>query len=486
MAPRRSKSGRQAPSSRAALQLNERQRLSWLRLIRSENVGPATFRALVNQFGGAEAALAALPALSRRGGRPSIRVFTERDAKAELEAADRAGASLVAMGERGYPAALTHVDAPPPLLYAKGRLDLAEAPIVAMVGARNGSAVGQKLTRQLATELGLEGFVIASGLARGIDTAAHLAALERGTIAVLAGGIDVVYPPENDDLQRMIGEQGLLLSERSPGFTPRGKDFPRRNRLISGISLGVVVVEAAERSGSLITARFAGEQGREVFAVPRSPLDPRSAGTNNLLKQGACLVTSARDIVEALAPILGRPVVPFGPELASPEEGAAPEHLPDITQSERERIIGALGPSPVDIDQVARVTGVSVRKVHIVLLELDLAGKLQRHGQQLVSLNRERGLVLVLSRAFNLGLFFGHGEQIGNERKSSSLGDGFQLVHQCGDIVCGLSPRHVRSVDGGPSAAGRFPGPGRPILLLLTPVRQTRSPLELTSIGCAK
>src|SRR6185312_15626960 len=232
------------------------------------------------------------------------------------------------MGEKGYPPALSHVDAPPPLLYAKGRLELADAPIVAMVGARNGSAVGQKLTRQLATELGLEGFVIASGLARGIDTAAHLAALERGTIAVLAGGIDIVYPPENTDLQHAIGEQGLLLSERSPGFAPRGKDFPRRNRLISGISIGVVVVEAAERSGSLITARFAGEQGREVFAVPGSPLDPRSAGTHNLLKQGACLVTSARDIVEALAPILGRPVEPFDPELSAPEEGVSPSPCP--------------------------------------------------------------------------------------------------------------------------------------------------------------
>jgi DNA processing protein len=251
-----------------------------------------------------------------------------------------------------------------------------------MVGARNGSAVGQKLTRQLATELGLEGFVIASGLARGIDTAAHLAALERGTIAVLAGGIDVVYPPENADLQSAIGEQGLLLSERGPGFAPRAKDFPRRNRLISGISLGVVVVEAAERSGSLITARFAGEQGREVFGVPSSPLDPRSAGTNNLLKQGACLVTGARDIVEAL----GCPVEPFGPELSAPEERASPEPLSEIAQSERERIIGALGPSPVDIDEVARVTGIAVRKMHNRLLELDLAEKLQMHGQQLISL----------------------------------------------------------------------------------------------------
>jgi len=204
---------------------------------------------------------------------------------------------------------------------------------------------------------------------------------------VLAGGIDIVYPPENAELQRAIGEQGLLLTERSPGFSPRGKDFPRRNRLISGISLGVVVVEAAERSGSLITARFAGEQGREVFAVPGSPLDPRSAGTNNLLKQGACLITSARDVVEALAPILGRPLEPFGPELAAPDEGQAPEPLPDIVQSERERVVGALGPSPVDIDdEVIRATGLGARKVHIVLLELDLAGRLQRHGQQLVSL----------------------------------------------------------------------------------------------------
>ncbi|MGB6947962.1 MAG: DNA-processing protein DprA, partial [Methyloceanibacter sp.] len=245
-----------ASQPRSVVKLNERQRLSWLRLIRSENVGPATFRALVNQFGGAEAALDALPLLSRRGGRAqSIRVYALAEAEAELEATERVGARLVAMGEEGYPPALAHVDAPPPLLFAKGRFELAEGPIVAMVGARNGSAVGQKLTRQLATELGLEGFVIASGLARGIDTAAHLAALERGTIAVLAGGIDIVYPPENAELQRAIGEQGLLLTERSPGFAPRGKDFPRRNRLISGISLGVVVVEAAERSGSLITAR---------------------------------------------------------------------------------------------------------------------------------------------------------------------------------------------------------------------------------------
>jgi DNA processing protein len=299
--------------------LNHRQRLAWLRLIRSENVGPATFRALVNEFGGAEAAVDALPVLSRRGGRiHDMRLCSEEEAEAELMVAESLGASLVAIGEPGYPPALAQVDAPPPLLYAKGRLDLADIPIVAIVGARNGSAVGQKFTRALATDLGHEGFVIASGLARGIDTAAHLAALERGTIAVLAGGIDNDYPPENEELHRSISEQGLLISERSPGFSPRAKDFPRRNRLISGISLGVVVVEAAERSGSLITARLAGEQGREVFAVPGSPLDPRSAGTNNLLKQGACLITSARDIIEALAPILGRPSQPPPPSSLPP------------------------------------------------------------------------------------------------------------------------------------------------------------------------
>lgn len=381
------RAGSKAPhNQKSAARLNHHQRLSWLRLIRSENVGPATFRALVNEFGGAEAAIAALRMLSRRGGRSDIRLCTEAEAEAELELAESLGASLIAIGEPGYPPALAQVDSPPPLLYAKGRLELADIPIVAIVGARNGSAVGQKFTRQIATDLALEGFVIASGLARGIDTAAHLAALEHGTIAVLAGGIDIVYPPENDDLQRAIGERGLLISERSPGFAPRGKDFPRRNRLISGVSLGVVVVEAAERSGSLITARLAGEQGREVFAVPGSPLDPRSAGTNNLLKQGAGLVTCARDILEVLAPILGHPPAPPPIELAAADEHRTPEPLPDIRQSERELIVGALGPSPVDIDELIRATGVATRKVHIVLLELDLAGRLQRHGQQLVSL----------------------------------------------------------------------------------------------------
>jgi DNA processing protein len=378
---------RQSKAPKSGARLNDAQRLAWLRLIRSENVGPATFRALVNQFGGADAAIRALPALSRRGGRAQdIRLCTVAEAEAELGAADRLGAHLVALGEPGYPPALAQVDAPPPLIYVRGRIELAEAPIVAIFGARNGSAIGQKFTRQIANALGVEGFVVASGLARGIDTAAHAAALEHGTIAVVAGGIDIAYPPENEALQEAIGERGLLISERPPGLSPRGKDFPRRNRLISGVSLGVVVVEAAERSGSLITARLAGEQGREVFAVPGSPLDPRAAGTNNLLKQGATLVTSVSDIVETLAPILGRPFAPPAIELASSDDSATPAPLPDVGQSDRDRILEALGPSPVDIDELIRATGVETRKVHIVLLELDLAGRLQRHGRQLVSL----------------------------------------------------------------------------------------------------
>ncbi|MEM8643915.1 MAG: DNA-processing protein DprA [Pseudomonadota bacterium] len=367
--------------------LNDNQRLAWLRLIRSENVGPATFRDLVNQFGGAEAAIDALPDLSRRGGRAhAIRLCSVSDAESELAYAKRIGARLVAQGEPGYPPALTHADGSPPLIYVKGRIELADMPIVSIVGARNGSAAGQKFTRQIANALGLEGFAIASGLARGIDTAAHHASLDLGTIAVIAGGIDIVYPPENAELQKAIGEHGLLIGEMRPGHAPRAKDFPRRNRLISGIALGVVVMEAAQRSGSLITARLAGEQGREVFAVPGSPLDPRAAGTNNLLKQGATLVTNATDISDVLAPILGRPMSGPQNELSSNEEQDIPRPLPDIAPTERERVIEALGPSPIDIDEIIRCTGLETRKVHIILLELDLAGRLQRHTRQLVSL----------------------------------------------------------------------------------------------------
>jgi len=370
--------------------LSDEQQLNWLRLIRSENVGPVIFRELVNHFGGPGAALEALPQLSRSGGaRRAISICSLERAQAEYTRALKYGASLVALGEPDYPKWLASVDAPPPLIYVKGALELLARPMVAIVGARNGSAIGQKFTRMLAAHIGREGYVIASGLARGIDTAAHVASLERGTLAVLAGGIDSVYPPENAELQKAIGERGVLLSEMPAGYKPRGKDFPRRNRLISGVSAGVIVVEAAYRSGSLITARLAGEQGREVFAVPGNPLDPRAAGTNRLLRDGAGLVTCADDVISVLAPILGRV---SAPPASKSRFDAAPEPVikVDVGRSERERVIAALGVSPVDIDEVIRTTGLPARQVQIILLELDLASRLERHGNQLVSL-REPG-----------------------------------------------------------------------------------------------
>lgn len=373
--------------SRTQRRLTDAQRLNWLRLIRSENVGPTTFRELINHFGGSEEALTALPELSKRGGAHGrIRICSVENAERELNAAKKTGASLTGLGEPEYPGWLAMTSAPPPLLYLKGRFSILDHPMVAIVGARNGSAIGQKFTRMIAADLGGAGFTIVSGLARGIDTAAHTASLERGTVAVLAGGVDSIYPPENAALHQAIGEEGVLVSEMAPGYQPRGKDFPRRNRLISGMSAGVVVVEAAKRSGSLITARLAGEQGREVFAVPGNPLDPRAAGTNMLLADGAGLVTSADDVISVLEPILGRDQVLQGTGAPAFDSANEEPIRMDVEQSERETVIEALGYSPVDIDEIIRSTRLPTRQVRIILLELDLAGRLERHGNQLVSL----------------------------------------------------------------------------------------------------
>ncbi len=377
------------PAPLPVAELGPAERIACLRLIRSEHVGPVTFRQLINHFGGAAAALDALPELARRGGnRRGIRVCPKARAEAELEAAERCGAHALFTIEPGYPRALASIDMPPPMIYAKGRTEVLAAPMIAIVGSREASAAGIRLAQQMAADLGHAGLAIVSGLARGIDRAAHEASLGTGTVAVLAGGIDIVYPPEHAELQRRIGEDGCLLSEMPPGFEPRAREFPRRNRIVSGLSHGVVVIEAARRSGTLITARIAGEQGREVFAVPGHPLDPRAEGTNRLIKTGATLVTEASDILEALEPQLGlaaRGLSEPPPPEHELEPLPAPARAP-LGDDQRAAVLGALGPAPVDIDTIVRATRLNIREVNVVLMELDLGGRLARHGGQLVSL----------------------------------------------------------------------------------------------------
>ena len=362
--------------------LTDEQRLDWLRLIRSDNVGPRTFRMLVNHYGGARPALDALPELARRGGalKPA-RVCPREEAERELDASRRQGVALIALGEPDYPPRLRMIDDPPPLLGVRGKLGVLISPMVALVGSRNASAAGAKFTERIARELGSAGFIVVSGLARGIDAAAHRASLASGTVAVLAGGHDHIYPPQHENLLKEILPNGSVITEMPLGWEPRGRDFPRRNRLISGLSLGVVIVEAARRSGSLITARMALEQGREVFAVPGSPLDPRAEGTNGLLKQGATLVTEAADVLAVLRPILGQR---FDLPVEEPEARQPPPGEP--VASERDRIVALLGPTPVSIDDLVRLSQSSPAIVRTVLLELEIAGRLERHGGGLISL----------------------------------------------------------------------------------------------------
>jgi DNA processing protein len=364
--------------------LDAAQRRDWLRLISSENVGPITFRQLINRFGSAAEALKALPELAQRGGlKRRIRIYSAAEAERDLHHVEEVGAKLVAYGEEDYPSLLREIDSAPPLLCLKGSTALLSLPAVAIVGARNASALGRKFARQLAAELGTAGFLIVSGLARGIDTASHEASLKLGTAAVLAGGIDIIYPPENEELHGAIGERGVLIAECLPGTVPKAEHFPRRNRLIAGMSYGTVVVEAALRSGSLITARNAAEQGREVFAVPGSPLDPRAGGTNMLLREGATLITCAADVIEALRPIIGRPIK--ANEDLMREEEEMPEGYV-VSGRDRERILELIGPAPVDIDDVIRESGLKASVVVAILLELELAGLVKRHRRNQVAI----------------------------------------------------------------------------------------------------
>lgn len=374
---------------RKGIALTDRQRVAWLRLIRSDNVGPATFRDLINHFGSAETAIEALPELSRRGGSTrSIRIATVGEAEREIETASRFGARFIGIGEPDYPAALRQIDAAPPLLAVKGDLDVATLPAVGIVGSRNASISGAKFAAMMAGEIGRAGYAIVSGLARGIDASAHRASLDTGTIAAMAGGLDQPYPPENIDLlDQICSGRGLAISEMPFGWEPRARDFPRRNRLIAGVALGVVVIEAAARSGSLITARLAGEFGRQVFAVPGSPLDPRCEGTNGLLKDGATVTTRPQDVLQALAPISELDL--FSPnEADEPADEAGDRPLaPPPNDNERLVIVQALGPTPVEIDDIIRHTALPASSVYLVLLELDIAGRLERHAGGFVSLS---------------------------------------------------------------------------------------------------
>ena len=368
----------------AAPLLLDADRLDWLRLIRSDNVGPATFRRLMQRFGSARRALDALPDLAQHGGSRTLRLCSASDAEAELAAITTAGAQLVAIGEPSYPPLLAHVEGAPPLITVLGDPGHFTKPTVAIVGARNASLNGRKLARTLAADLGAAGWVVVSGLARGIDTAAHEGGLAGGTVAVLAGGADVIYPMDNADLYARIRDHGVIVSEMPIGTQPQARHFPTRNRLISGIAWGVVVVEARPASGSLITARRAADQGRVVLAIPGSPLDPRAHGANDLIRDGATLVQSAADIIEALAPMArGALREPSGP-------GFLPLEPMDSADSEinaaRDIILDALSPTPVTVDELLRSCQLSPAAVATVLLELELAGRLERHPGNQVSL----------------------------------------------------------------------------------------------------
>ncbi|MEM1346480.1 MAG: DNA-processing protein DprA, partial [Pseudomonadota bacterium] len=383
-----------APSAAPLSSLSEAERLARLRLARSHNVGPRTFAHLVSRFRTAEAALEALPALARRGGSSEYTAVSLEAAEAEAEAAATRGIRLVILGDPDYPALLGRIDTPPPVLMVRGRMEVFARSGVALVGARNASALGLRTARRLAADLGAMGHVIVSGLARGIDASAHEVSLESGTVAVLAGGLDRLYPPENTGLAERIAETGALVTECALGVEPTGRHFPKRNRLIAGLSLGVVLVEAAMRSGSLITARYALDQGREVMAVPGAPEDPRASGCNAFIRDGAALIRNAEDVREVLYQVRAAPE--SGPPGLA-EAGAPFQHAPAETASLwddggmawqagdtgctadadlTERVAGLLSPSPVDLDELARASGARPTDLSLALLELDLAGRI--------------------------------------------------------------------------------------------------------------
>ena len=388
--------------------LSDDERFDWVRLIRSENVGPRTFRVLVKQFGNARAALEALPELARHGGatRP-IRVAPADEIEREFAAARKMGARFLALGEPEYPLALSHIDSAPPLLCLRGRDEALQQPAVAIVGSRNASAVGLTFAERLARGLGEAGYVVVSGLARGVDQRAHVASIATGAIGVLAGGHAKPYPPEAAPLMARIAEFGAVVSEMPIEWEARARDFPRRNRIVSGLSLGTIVVEAARGSGSLITARLAAEQNREVFAVPGSPLDPRAEGANDLLREGAHLCARVEDVLAVLEPLRARdPLTLFAESAASGDDalwgaeteqnwaspgddgGVGGDEFPSASSARdpTQRIIAMLSPSPISLDELARAAQTSAREVRVALIELELAGRVEFSGGDRVAL----------------------------------------------------------------------------------------------------
>lgn len=362
--------------------LSASERRDWLRLSRTENVGAITFRHLMRRYGSAAAALEAIPELAQRGGKRSFKLPSTSSIDAEIEGTEKIGARLIALCEPDYPEALAAIEDAPPVIAARGNPSLMHKRAIGIVGARNASLNGRRMAEILARDLGREDITIVSGLARGIDAAAHAGSLATGTVAVVAGGVDTIYPEENRALYGQIAEQGCIISDQPLGLEPRAQLFPRRNRLISGLSLGVVIVEAAQKSGSLITARLALEQGREVFAVPGSPLDPRANGTNDLIRQGAVLTEKAGDILAHIHGLPGRMAEPPTPEIEAPATRIDEGEL----AAARAKILENLGPSPVLVDELIRQCQLSAPLALTVLLELELAGRLERQPGQRVAL----------------------------------------------------------------------------------------------------
>lgn len=354
--------------------------LARLRLIRSDNIGPVTYFQLLARFGSAAAAIGAIPDLAARGGGRPPRLASRAAVEREVERVEELGARHLFVGQGLFPPLLAELEAAPPALVVKGQLSLLEKPMIAIVGARNASAAACRFARQLAQGLGEAGVTIVSGLARGIDTAAHDGSIQTGTVAVIAGGIDIFYPPENEERQRAISERGLLVAEQPPGVEPRARHFPYRNRIIAGLAQGVLVVEAAPNSGSLITARYAAEFGRDVMAVPGSPLDPRAQGCNRLIRDGAILIQNAADVLETLRPFELRSVRQPRHKFKGPAADT------EMSDKERQTVLDLLSPTPVPVDEIIRQSGMAPALVQTVLLELELAGRLERHAGGKVSL----------------------------------------------------------------------------------------------------